>query len=103
MVYSIDPQNSDVINPDGPHVIPYGKGDLNNKEPHHQWYRPEIAKPTDQFRNSNPKPTAQVTCSYDTKPPASSGSTTPSKSRYFKFGMDLTYYVGKWKECGISL
>ena len=94
MVYSIDPQNSDVINPDGPHVIPYGEEDLDVKEPHHRWYRPEISKPTDQSSDSNTKPTAQVTWSDDTKPPASSGSTTPSKSRYFKFGMDLTYCVG---------
>ena len=59
--YYIDPQNSDVINPDGPHVIPYGEEDLDVKEPHHQWYRPEISKPTDQSSDSNTNPTAQVT------------------------------------------
>ena len=33
--YSIDPQTSYIINPDGLHVIPYIKGDLDGKEPHH--------------------------------------------------------------------
>ena len=60
-VYSMDPNTSDVINPDDPHVIPYGKGYLDGKEPHHQWYRPNIAKPTYQSSNSNQKPTTQVT------------------------------------------
>ena len=55
--YSIDPHTSDIIHPDGPHVIPYGKGDLDREEPHHQWYRPDIANPTDQSINSNPNPT----------------------------------------------
>ena len=45
--YSIYPQTSDAIHPDDPHVIPYGKGDLYGEEPHNQWYRPEIANPTD--------------------------------------------------------
>ena len=43
--YSIEPQTSIVINPDGPHVIPYGEGDLYDNDPHHQWYRPEIENP----------------------------------------------------------
>ena len=38
--YSIDPHTSDVINPDGLHIIPYVEGDLDGKEPHHKWYRP---------------------------------------------------------------
>ena len=75
--YFIYPQTSDIINPDGPHVIPYGEGYLDGEEPHYQWYCTEIAKPTDQSSDSNPKPTAQVTWSDYTKPPASSGSTTP--------------------------
>ena len=41
-------QTSDVINPDGPNIIPYGDGDLDSEDPHHQWYRPEIAKTTHQ-------------------------------------------------------
>ena len=49
--YSIDPQNIDVINPDGPYVIPYDEGDLDGEEPHHQCYRPEIEKTTDQSRD----------------------------------------------------
>ena len=89
--YSINPQTSDVINPDGPHIIPYGEGDLDGKETHHQWYRPDIAKPTDQYTNSNPNITMQVTWSDDTTPPASSRSTTPLKLRDFYIGMDLTY------------
>ena len=64
------------LNPYGPHVIPYGKGELDRKEPHHQWYCPDIAKNTDQSINSNPKPTAHVTWLDDTKPPVSSVSTT---------------------------
>ena len=40
--YSIDPQISDVILPDVPHIIPYDKGDLDSEDPHHQWYRPDI-------------------------------------------------------------
>ena len=89
--YYIDPQTSDVINPDVPHIIPYDKGDLDGEEPHHQWYRPDIAKPTDRSSNSNPKPIAQMTWSDDTKPPASSKSTTLYKSRDFQLFMDLTY------------
>ena len=34
--YSIDLQNSYKTNPDGPHVIHYGNGDLDGKGPHHQ-------------------------------------------------------------------
>ena len=45
--YSIDPQTSDVIHPDGPHDIPYGKGDFDGEEPHHQWYCPEIENTAD--------------------------------------------------------
>ena len=33
--YSIDPQTSDVTNPDGPHVISNCEGDLDSKDPHH--------------------------------------------------------------------
>ena len=75
--YSIYPQTSDVINPDLPHVIPYGEVDLDGEVPHHWWYCPEIVKPTYQSSNSNPKHTSQVTWSNDTNPSASSGSTTP--------------------------
>ena len=89
--YSIDPHTSDIINPDGPHVIPYGEGDLDGKETHHQWYFPEILKTTYQYRNSNPNPTAQVTWSYHTKSPAPSVITTPSNSRDFQIVMDLTH------------
>ena len=53
--------------------------DLDGEDPHHQWYCPEISKPTDQSSDSNPKPTAQVISSDDTKTPDSSVSTTPSK------------------------
>ena len=49
--YSIDPQTSDVINTDGTHIIPYGEGDLEGEEPHHQWYRADISKPTDKSSN----------------------------------------------------
>ena len=45
--YSIDPQTSEVINPDVPHVIPYVEGDLEGKEPHHKWSRPDISNPID--------------------------------------------------------
>ena len=90
--YSIDPHTSDATHPDGPYAIPYGEGDLDGEEPHHQWYRPEIANTTDQYIDSNPKPKTQVTWSDYNKPPASSGSTTPLKSRYFQIGMDLTYF-----------
>ena len=83
LAYSIDPQTSDIINPYVPHVIPYVKVELDGEEPHHQCYCPDIVKPTDQSSDSNPKPTAQVIWSYDTKKPASSGVTTPSKSRDF--------------------
>ena len=74
--YSIDPQTSDATQQDVPHGISYCEGDLGNKDPHNKWYRPEIPYPTDQSRDSNPKPTNQVTWSYDTKPPASTGSIT---------------------------
>ena len=40
--YYIYPQICDVIQPDFPHVIPYVEGYLGGKEPHHQWYLPEI-------------------------------------------------------------
>ena len=40
--YSINPQTSDIIHSDGPHIIPYDKGDLDGEDPHHQWYRPDI-------------------------------------------------------------
>ena len=89
--YSIGPQTSDVIHTYGPHVIPYGKVDLYGEEPHHQWYRTDIAKPTDKYSGSNPKPTAQVTWPYNTKPPAPRGIITPSNSKEFQLGMDLTY------------
>ena len=95
--YYIDPQTSDIIHPDGPHVIPYGKGYLDSKEPHHQCYCPDIANPTDQYSDSNTKPTTQVTCSYDTKPTASRGITPPYKSRDFQIGTDLTYRDGMGK------
>ena len=62
------------------------------EEPHNQWYSTEIANPTDQSSDSNPKPTTQVTWTHDTKPPSSSVSTTPSKSRDFQIGIDLTYF-----------
>ena len=68
---------------------------MNCEDPHHQWYRPNIAKPTDQSSDSNPKPTPQVTWSDDTKPASSSGSTTPSNPREFQLGMDLKYCDGK--------
>ena len=68
---------------------------MDVKEPHHQWYRPDIEKTTNQSSDSNPEPTAQVTWSDDTKPPDSSGSTTPSKSKDFNLGTDLTYHNGK--------
>ena len=92
--YPIALHTSDIINPDSPHVIPYGKGYLDGKEPHHQWYCTEIAKPTDQSSDSNPKPKIQVTWSDDTKPQASSGSTTSLKPRKFQLGMDLEYRDG---------
>ena len=99
--YSIDQQISDVINPYGPHVIPYGKGDLDGKESHHQCYCPGIAKPTDQYSGSNPKFTAQVTWSDDTKPSVSSGGTIPSNSRGFHLGVNFTYCDGEVKSVAI--
>ena len=66
--YPIDLHTSDIINPDGPHIILYGKGYLDGKDPHHQWYRPDISKPTYQSSDSDPKPKTQVTWSDDTKP-----------------------------------
>ena len=49
--YYIYPQTSDVINTYDTHAIPYGKRYLDGEEPHHQWYCPEIEKPTDQYSN----------------------------------------------------
>ena len=95
--YCFDPQTSGATHPYGPHIITYGKVDLDNEEPHHQWYRPEIANPTVQSRNSYPKPATQVTWSNDTNTPLSSGSTPSSKSRGFQFGMDLIYHDGMGK------
>ena len=89
--YYINPQTSGATQPYGPHVIPYGEIELDGEDTHHKWYSPDIANPAYKFSNSNTKPTTQVTWSYDTKPPASSGSTTPPKSREFQIGMDLTY------------
>ena len=89
--YSIDPQTIDTTQPDGPHVVPYGEGDLDSEEPHHQWYCPAIENTTDQSRDSNPNPITQVNWSDDTKPPACSGSKPPSTSRGFQLGMELTY------------
>ena len=34
--YSIEPHNSDATHQDGTHIIPYGVGDLEGEEPHHQ-------------------------------------------------------------------
>ena len=93
--YSIDPHTNDVINIDGPHVKTYEEGDLDGKEPHPQCYCPDITKPTYQYSDSNPKPTSQMTWLDYTKPTYSSGSTTPSNSRDFQIGMDLTYCDGK--------
>ena len=87
----IYPHTSDIINPGVPQVIPYGEGYLDGKEPHHQWYRTEIEKPTDQSSDSNPKPKTQVTWSDDTNPPALRGITTPFKSRDFLICIDLKY------------
>ena len=94
-------QNSDTTQPDGPHVIPYGGGYLDGEEPHHQWYPPEIVNPTDQSSSSNPKPTTQVTWSDNTKPPASSGSTPPSKSSDFQLSMNLAYRDGMAKSVAV--
>ena len=99
--YYINTQTSDVINPDVPHVTPYGEVNLDVEEPHHQWYLPEIAKPIDQYSDSNPKLTTQVTWSDDTNPPASRVSTTPSKLRDFQLGMDLTYRDGMGKNLAV--
>ena len=46
--YSIDPQTSEITNPYGLHVIPYGKVDLDREEPYYQCYCPGISKPIDQ-------------------------------------------------------
>ena len=89
--YYIDPYTLDATHPYGPHAMPYVKGYLYGEEPHNQWYCPEISNITHQSIDSNPKPTTQVTWSDDTKPPASSGSTTPLKTREFQIGIDLTY------------
>ena len=89
--YPIKSHNSDIINSDGPHVIIYRGGDLYSAETHNQWYCNSITKPTDQYLDSNKNPTAQVNWSDDTKPPAPTGSTTPSNLREFELSMDLTY------------
>ena len=43
----------------------------------------------------------QATWSDDTKPPASSKSTTPWKSRDFQLSMDLTYHDGMVKSVSV--
>ena len=88
---SIEPKNSDATQQDGPNIIPYGEGELDNKETHHQWYHPDISNPTDQSSNSNSNPTNQVNWSENTKKPSYKGSTTSSKSRDFKLVTDLEY------------
>ena len=99
--YYIDPQTSDATHKYGPHVIPYSQGDLDGMEPHHQWYLPEIENPTNQSRDSNPKPKNQVTWSDDTKPSSYSGITPPQKSRDFQISMDLTYRDGMVKSVAV--
>ena len=89
--YYIDLQARDSTQQYGPHVIPYGKGDLGGEESHRQWYCPEIENTMDQSVDSNPKPTKNVTCSDSTKTPVSFGITTPSKSWDFQLGMEFTY------------
>ena len=79
LAYYIYPQTSNLIHLDGTHIIPYVEEDFGGKEQHNQWFCPDIEKPTDQSSDSNPKPTAQVISSDDTKTPDSSVSTTPSK------------------------
>ena len=81
--YYIDPQKSDATQQDGPHIVPYGKGDLDSKYPYYQWYRPGISNSAYQYSYSNPKPTKQVTWSYNTKSIDAIGIKPPFKPRDF--------------------
>ena len=53
--YSIDPHTSDVLNPDGQHIIPFIKVDFHGKETHPQCYSPDIEKLKYQYSDSNQK------------------------------------------------
>ena len=74
---------------------------MYGKEPHHQWYCPDIAKPIYQYSDSKTKPKEKLTWSDDTNPPDLSGIKIPSNSSDFQLGMELTYRDGEGKSVAV--